>query len=77
MTQLNAYRSFDGNCAEAMRFYEKTLDGKLEALATYGESPAGDKTPEADRDRSCTPSSRSTAGADGGGCAERAAVRGR
>jgi PhnB protein len=51
MTQLNAYLSFDGNCAEAMRFYEKTLDGKLEALFTFGQTPVADETPEADRDR--------------------------
>ena len=51
MTQLNAYLSFDGNCAEAMRFYERTLNGKLEALLTYGQTPACDQTPAADRDR--------------------------
>jgi PhnB protein len=51
MTQLNAYLSFDGTCAEAMRFYEKTLDGKLEALFTYGQTPVADKTPAADKDR--------------------------
>jgi PhnB protein len=51
MTQLNAYLSFDGNCTEAMRFYEKTLNGKLEALLTYGQTPACDQMPAADRDR--------------------------
>jgi PhnB protein len=40
MSQLNAYLSFNGNCAEAMWFYEKTLNGKLEALLTFAETPA-------------------------------------
>lgn len=35
------YLFFNGNCAEAMRFYEKTLGGKLDAIMTYGESPDG------------------------------------
>jgi PhnB protein len=51
MTQLNAYLSFDGNCTEAMRFYETTLNGKLEALLTYGQTPAADHMPPADKDR--------------------------
>jgi PhnB protein len=37
--QLDSYLFFDGRCAEAMRFYEGTLGGKLEAMLTYGESP--------------------------------------
>jgi PhnB protein len=32
MPQLNAYLSFDGTCAEAMKFYARVLDAKLEAL---------------------------------------------
>jgi PhnB protein len=39
MPVLDSYLFFDGNCAEAMRFYEKTLGGKLETVMTYGESP--------------------------------------
>ena len=35
-----AYLGFDGNCAEAMRFYERALGGKLEALMTNGASPS-------------------------------------
>jgi PhnB protein len=34
-----AYLSFNGNCAEAMRFYEKTLGGKLEVLMKAADSP--------------------------------------
>ncbi|MBI5279240.1 MAG: VOC family protein [Burkholderiales bacterium] len=39
MPVLDSYIFFDGNCADAMRFYEKTLGGKLEALMTYEQSP--------------------------------------
>ena len=36
---LEPYLFFDGNCAEAMRFYEKTLGGKLEMLMKASEAP--------------------------------------
>jgi len=39
MPQISAYLMFDGDCAEAMRLYERILGGKLDALITYGESP--------------------------------------
>ena len=39
MAQFEPYLSFDGDCAEAMRFYEKTLGGKMEMSMTYGEAP--------------------------------------
>src|SRR2546430_7156754 len=42
--QLNAYLFFDGNCADAMRFYERTLGGKL-SLMTHADSPMAGKTP--------------------------------
>ena len=32
MPQPIAYLAFDGNCADAMRFYERALGAKLEAL---------------------------------------------
>lgn len=34
-----AYLAFDGNCADAMRFYESALDAKLEMMMTNGQSP--------------------------------------
>lgn len=40
MAHLDAYLFFDGTCAEAMRFYARIFDGKLEMLQTYAESPA-------------------------------------
>ncbi|MFJ3460579.1 VOC family protein [Achromobacter spanius] len=39
MPQLSAYLSFDGNCAEAMRFYERVLGGRLDALVRYADAP--------------------------------------
>lgn len=39
MAQFEPYLSFDGSCAEAMTFYEKTLGGKIELKMTYGEVP--------------------------------------
>jgi PhnB protein len=39
MSELNAYLIFDGKTAEAMRYYERTLGGRLEALVTDAESP--------------------------------------
>jgi PhnB protein len=51
MPQLNAYLSFNGNCAEAMRFYERLFDAKLEALITYGGSPNADQVPAGNADR--------------------------
>jgi PhnB protein len=39
MPVLDNYLFFTGRCAEAMRFYERVLDGKLEAVMKYGDSP--------------------------------------
>jgi PhnB protein len=39
MTQAIAYLSFDRKCAEAMRFYEQALHGKLEVLMSGADSP--------------------------------------
>jgi PhnB protein len=39
MPTLDSYIFFDGQCAEAMRFYERTLGGKMQAMMTYAESP--------------------------------------
>lgn len=40
MPQLSPYLSFDGDCADAMRFYERVLGGRLEALIRYADAPA-------------------------------------
>jgi PhnB protein len=45
MPQPIPYLAFDGNCADAMRFYAKVLDGKLDLL-TFGQSPMAEQTPK-------------------------------
>ena len=37
---VNAYLHFNGNCAEAFKFYEKALGAKELMMMTYGESPS-------------------------------------
>ena len=39
MNQLDPYLFFNGNCAEAMRFYEKALGGKMEMMMKASEAP--------------------------------------
>ena len=51
MPQLNAYLTFDGTCADAMRFYERSLGGKLAVLMTHAESPMAAQTPPGSADR--------------------------
>lgn len=51
MPMLDTYLQFDGQCAEAMRFYERTLGGKLQALLTYADSPVPDQP-------GCTPADK-------------------
>jgi PhnB protein len=46
MPQLNAYLSFDGQCAEAMKFYAEVLGAKLDALITYGDAPGDQPCPK-------------------------------
>lgn len=51
MPVLDSYLFFDGTCAEAMRFYERTLGGKLEMMMTYGQSPDPEHCPPGSKDR--------------------------
>ncbi len=51
MPILDSYLFFDGNCAEAMRFYEQTLGGKIEMSMTYGQSPEPEHCPAGSQDR--------------------------
>jgi len=50
MHQLNTYLFFDGTCADAMRFYERTLGGKL-SLMTHADSPMATQMPPGSADR--------------------------
>lgn len=45
MAQINSYLTFEGNCREAMTFYQKCLGGEL-AFQTIGESPLSEKMPK-------------------------------
>lgn len=42
------YVNYSGNCAEAFRYYEKHLGGKLVFMMTHGESPVSRPDIEAD-----------------------------
>lgn len=37
--KLLTYVNYGGNCADAFRFYEKNLGGKIVMMMTHGESP--------------------------------------
>jgi PhnB protein len=50
MAPINAYLFFDGTCADAMRFYERTLGGKLELMST-ANAPAAAQVPPGSADR--------------------------
>lgn len=39
MLALDPYLTFDGNCADAMRFYQQTLGGQLDVM-TFSQAPA-------------------------------------
>jgi len=41
----NPYLGYDGNCAEAFKFYERVLGGKIVAMFTHGETPAAEHVP--------------------------------
>jgi PhnB protein len=45
MTNINSYLTFNGNCREAMTFYNECLGGELE-FQTVGESPMAEKLPQ-------------------------------
>jgi PhnB protein len=44
--KLHTYLNYGGNCAQAFRFYEKHLGGKITMMMTHGEQPnANDVSP--------------------------------
>ncbi|HXE21488.1 MAG TPA: VOC family protein [Rhodoferax sp.] len=45
MQQFIPYLAFDGNCADAMRFYAKALGARLDIM-TNAQSPYADQTPK-------------------------------
>ncbi len=49
--RLAPYLSFHGNCAEAFKFYEQSLGGRMLSMFKYGEMPAGEPIPAELRDQ--------------------------
>lgn len=43
--EMNVHVGFPGTCREAMTFYQEVTGGNLEALVTYGETPAAEGVP--------------------------------
>ena len=51
MSELIPYLSYDGNCAEALRFYERALDGKIELLVRGTDTPMAAQIPKEHAER--------------------------
>ncbi len=49
--EMNIHFSFPGTCREAMTFYQQVTGGVLEAMVTYGETPAASEVPSEMADR--------------------------
>lgn len=49
--QANTYLTFDGDCEEAFKFYEKVLGGKIVAMITHLGTPAEEHVPTEWRDK--------------------------
>lgn len=43
--QLHTYLNYGGNCAEAFRFYEQHLGGKIAMMMTFAEMPKSESAP--------------------------------
>lgn len=48
---LQVHLNFPGTCREAMAFYAEVIGGHLEAVLTYGETPAAEQAPREWHDR--------------------------
>lgn len=49
--QLITYLNFNGQAAEALKFYAEVFDGQILEMLTYGQSPMCDQTPPELRDK--------------------------
>jgi len=38
--QVNPYLFYNGNCEEALKYYQKVLGAQIEATMPYGDGPA-------------------------------------
>jgi len=43
--QLHIYLNYGGNCAQAFRFYEQHLGGRITMMMTHGENPGPTQVP--------------------------------
>jgi PhnB protein len=43
--KFTPYLNFNGDCAAAFKFYEKTFKAKIEMMMTHGDSPMAAQTP--------------------------------
>ncbi|WP_419709733.1 VOC family protein [Pseudomonas sp. NFX224] len=48
--KINPYLIFNGDCRAAFTFYQQCLHGKLEAMMTFGETPAAEHVPKEHHD---------------------------
>jgi PhnB protein len=44
--KINPYLIFNGDCKAAFTFYAESLKGQLEAMLTFGETPAAEHVPK-------------------------------
>jgi PhnB protein len=44
--KMHTYLNYGGNCAEAFKFYEKHLGGKIGMMMTHADSPGPSNVPE-------------------------------
>jgi PhnB protein len=47
---INPYLNFNGNCAEAFRFYEKTFGATIEAMMPFEGTPGAGEVPAEQKD---------------------------
>jgi PhnB protein len=48
--KLHTYLNYGGNCAQAFRFYEKHLGGKITMMMTHSEQPNAKDAPPDQKD---------------------------
>jgi PhnB protein len=47
----NPYVTFNGNCQAAFKYYERVLNGKIDSMMTFGESPMAQHAPPGWKDK--------------------------
>ena len=49
--ELSPYLMFNGNCEEALKFYEQTLGAKIDSVSKHGGTPSEEHVPPDWRDK--------------------------